>query len=344
MHTGTEMTSYQRVMAVLEGDKPDFTPVVPILREWCSTQAGIEFIDLFESVEKHVYSQTFCVSQFGYDVVYALIGTHAESEAMGSVLKIERGYPPSVEIPVVQDYKSDLPRLKLFDPYKNQRLSTILEGARRLKKRFNGEVPVIVNVRAPFTHANLMRGPENVAKDTYKERENLHKLLEIALYGVIIYAVAAISAGADIILVGDAMGSGDMMSKKQYEEFSFNYTRKLIDMISRSGVKTILHTCGNTLDRLDLMAETGADCLSLDNAVDMEKARHSVGPNLCLMGNLSTTLLAMGRPEEVEEATKETISKAGRDGHLFISGGCLIQQCEPENMRAMIKTSMNYQI
>jgi uroporphyrinogen decarboxylase len=263
---------------------------------------------------------------------------------MGSVLKIEKGYPPSVEIPVVQDYETDLPKLKLFDPYTNDRMKTILEGTRRLKKRFDGEVPVILNVRAPFTHANLMRGPENVFRDIFNEKENFHELLEIALTGCIIYAVAAISAGADIILVGDAMSSGDMISRQQYDEFCCSYTKRLIRMISRSGIRTILHTCGNTEDRLDLMASTGANCLSLDEAVDLEKARKILGPDCCLMGNLNTTLLAMGSPEEVEEATKEAIDKAGRDGHLFISGGCLIQNCEAENMRAMIKTAREYHI
>jgi len=41
-----------------------------------------------ESVERQVYSQTYCVGHFGFDIVLGLGGTHAESEAMGSVLKI----------------------------------------------------------------------------------------------------------------------------------------------------------------------------------------------------------------------------------------------------------------
>jgi uroporphyrinogen-III decarboxylase len=59
---------------------------------------------------------------------------------MGSVLKITKGYTPSILKPAVEDYKRDLPKLKLFDPYQNKRLSTILEGIRQLKSRFNGEI------------------------------------------------------------------------------------------------------------------------------------------------------------------------------------------------------------
>jgi len=207
MSNKEKMNSYERVMCVLDGKKPDISPVVPIVREWCSKQAGIDFLDELENVEKHVYSQSFCVTRFGYDIVWDIEGCHAESEAMGCVLKIEKGYLPSVEKPVVEDYKSDLPKLKLFDPYKNKRLSTILEGVRRLKRRFNGEIPVMGYIQAPFRHASMLRGPENVMRDIYKQRENLQELCEIALSSLIVYAVAMISAGADIIDVSDPTSS-----------------------------------------------------------------------------------------------------------------------------------------
>jgi uroporphyrinogen decarboxylase len=316
-----KVTSYARVMSALEGKKPDRVPVVPFAREWCSAQAGIEFIEELESVEKHVYSQTYAVSQFGYDSVWDMFACHSESEAMGSVLKIAKGYPPSVLTPAVEDYKRDLPKLKLFDPYQNKRLSTILEGTRRLKSRFNGEIPVIGYVQAPLRHVSMLRGSEKVMRDMFKEKENLRELCEIALSSLIVYVVAIVSAGADIVFVSDPASSGDAISKKQYEEWGAPYTKRLVGLIKRSGVKTILHICGNTTDRLELMVGTGVDGLSLDGMVDFEEARKIVGPKFCLMGNVDTTLLAMGDSKAVEEKSKETLQKAGKDGYLLLSGG-----------------------
>jgi uroporphyrinogen decarboxylase len=337
------MNSYERVMRVFEGKKPDRTPVVPLLREWCSKQAGIEFIDELESVEKHVYSQTYCLSQFGYDIVWDLQGCHSESEAMGSVLKITRGYPPSVEKPAVQEYENDLPKLKLFDPYRNKRLSIILEGTRRLKKRFDGEVPIMGYVQAPFRHASMLRGYENLMRDMYKQKENARELCETALSSQIVYAVAVISAGADIVFVSDPTSSGDAISKRQWEEWGLPLTTRLVKLIKRSGVKTIMHVCGNTEDRLESLALTGVDCLSLDQAVDFEKARQVLGPDYCLMGNVDTTLLATGSPEKVEGATREVIRKAGERGHLLVSAGCLVAgNVPPENMSAMVKAAKEY--
>jgi len=61
---------------------------------------------------------------------------------------------------------------------------------------------------------------------------------------------------------------------------------------------------------------------------------------VCLMGNINTSLMAIGNPESVEEATKEVIAKAGKHGHLLVSGGCgLSANVPPENMSAMIKAA-----
>lgn len=316
-----KMTPYARVMSALEGKKPDRVPVVPMAREWCSTQAGFEFVEELESVEKHVYSQTYALSQFGYDIVWDMFACHSESEAMGSVLKISRGYPPSILKPAVEDYKRDLPKLKLFDPYQNKRLTTVLEGLRRLKARFAGEIPVMGYVQAPLRHTSMLRGSEQMMRDMFKDKEHLRELCEIALSSLIVYAVAIVSAGADIVFVSDPASSGDAISKKQYEEWGAPYTKRLVHLIKRSGVKTILHICGNTTDRLELMAGTGVDGLSLDGVVNFEDARKILGPHFCLMGNVDTTLLAMGEAKAVEEKAKETLQKAGKDGCLLLSGG-----------------------
>ena len=63
----------------------------------------------------------------------------------------------------------------------------------------------------------------------------------------------------------------------------------------------------------------------------------------CLMGNVSTNLMIFGTQEEVEEATKEVIHKAGQDGHLLVSGGCeLAENCKPDSMRAMVNAAKKF--
>ena len=339
------MNSYERMMCVLDGKKPDRLPVLPMVREWCSTQAGFDFSEEMESVEKHVFAQSYCVKEFAYDVVWDMFSVHAESEAMGSKLKIQHGIPPSIVEPAVLDYDADLPELKLFDPYQNRRLSIILEGIRRLKSRFSGEVPVMGYIQAPFRHASMLRGMEALMRDLFKKKDRARELCELALYSQVVWGTAVIGADADILFISDPASSGDAISKKHWEQWGLGLTTRLVSVLKRSGKKILMHICGDTTDRLESLASTGVHGLSLDEKVDFEAARKILGPDYCLMGNVSTTLLALGRPEDVEEATREVIAKAGKEGHLIVSGGCqLADICPPENIRTMVRAAREYRL
>ncbi len=339
------MNSYERVMSVLAGLKPDVTPVIPWVREWCSVQAGVDFIEEIDSPELHVKAQSRCLEEFGYDCVWDLLGMSAESEAMGSELKVIRGHVPSISKNVVQDYAADLPGMKPLDLNAGGRLSVILEGTRLLRKKYGGRVPVVAYVQAPLRHVCMLRGTEKVMTDVFKQKDNLRKLCEIATDSLIIYAEAQIRAGADIICLGDPVSSGAIISKKTWLEWGFPYTKRLVESIKGKGGKAMLHVCGNTMDRLESLTATGADILSLDTAVDFGEAREILGPDICLMGNVSTTTLATGTPWAVREETRAVIEKAGRNGRLIISGGCLLgETCPAENVRAMVSAAHEVRI
>ena len=333
------MSSYERVMACFNGEKPDRVPIVPIVREWCCKQAGIDFSETMDNVEKHVYSQYYSAKKYGYDAVYDLIGVHAESEAMGSKVKYGHGYLPMIEKAAIEDYETDLPGLKMLNPYKDGRLPLILEGISRLKELCEGEIPVIGYVQCPFRHAAMMRGAEQLMRDTFKDKENARKLLEIATSSQIIWAAAVAQAGADIVLLSDPTSSGDAVSIKTYKEWGLPYTQKVVNTLKTTGVKILLHMCGDTSDRLEVLASTGVDGLSLDAKVDFGIAREELGPEYLLMGNVEpTNPLTLGKPEDVYEQSKEVIKKAGENGYFFLSGGCLISDEAPAiNLEAMFK-------
>jgi len=335
----SKMNSYERVMGCFSGEKPDRVPIIPMVREWCSKQAGIKFVDEMTNVEKHVYAQYYCTRKFGYDCVWDLEGVHAESEAMGSKLKFGENCIPTITDPAIKDYKEDLHKLKILNPYKDGRLPLILEGIMRLKELCDGEIPVIGYVQCPFRHAAMLRGLESFMRDLYKDKENARKLLEIALDSLIVWGVAVVQAGADLVMLSDPVSSEDMVSPKLFSEFSLPYTKRLCQAIKKTGVKVFMHICGDTSDRFEMLASTEVDCLSLDSKVDFALAREKLGPDYLLLGNVDpTNPLTLGTPEMVYEHSKKVIEQAGMDGHFILSGGCLIPDEVPaENMEAMIR-------
>jgi len=341
MENANQMTPYQRVLAVLEGERPDRTPVVPLVRDWVIRQAGFTVSEAMQDIAKYVYAQFFCLKRFGYDAVRDLSAIHAESEAMGSTLKIPDDGPPSVVDFAVKDYDRDMPKLRIPNPWTDGRLPTILEGIRQLKGMCGTLVPLIAYVQAPFRHAAMLRGSDELMKDTYKRPDKVKELLEITTVSQIVYGIACVHAGADIIFISDPTSSGDAISIKTWEEFALPYTTRVVQAVKRTGVKMIMHICGNTSDRLQSLASTGVDCLSLDSKVDFGYARRVLGSDFPLLGNVDPTLtLPFKEADEVERESREVIEKAGMDGGLILSSGCSVPSITPaENIEAMVRAA-----
>jgi len=335
-----ELTSLERMMTALEGRRPDRVPVFPLVRDWCLRQVGFKVSEAMTSAEKHVFAQYYCVREFGYDAVRDFYGTHAESEAMGSRLRIPDDGPPSVAEFAVKDYDEDLPKLRIPNPWRDSRLPMILEGVTRLKELCRDTIPIVVYIQAPFRHASMLRGSNEIMKDTYKRPDRVKELLEIATASQIVYGVACVHAGADIMFISDPTSSGDAISVKTWEEFGFPYTSRVVAAVKKTGVKVIMHICGDTSDRLESLARTGVDALSLDSKVDLGYARKILGEGICLMGNIDPNqTLVFGKAEQVEDESKQAIRKAGKGGFI-LSSGCGVPAVTPlENIRAMVRAA-----
>ena len=71
-------------------------------------------------------------------------------------------------------------------------------------------------------------------------------------------------------------------------------------MAERLKVPLILHICGNTIDRMDYIAQNGMACFHFDSKNDPQEAMDVVDGRIGLVGNINNpeTLYARG-PEEV---------------------------------------------
>lgn len=336
----SEMTPYERIMTALDGGKPDRVPVMPFTRDWAVSQAGFTFSEVLGNPNKYVYAQYRALRELQTDVIWDLMGVNAESEAMGSVLKLQDDAPPSVVEFFVEELSQDLERIRLPNPYKDGRLPELLQVVGRLKDLVRGEVPVIAYVQGPFRLAAMLRGTERLLKDTLKSSDKVQELLTIATDSLIIYGTALVNAGADLIMIAEPYLSADMMSRNLALKVEPHFTR-LAQTLRKTGVKVIVHLCGDFNDRLDMIKRMGPHGVSLDEKNDLAKARDIMGPETCLIGNVnpSGTLFA-GTPEIVAKEAMQAIDKAGRDGAFILASGCLVPKDAPkQNLKALIQVA-----
>jgi uroporphyrinogen decarboxylase len=112
-----------------------------------------------------------------------------------------------------------------------------------------------------------------------------------------------------------------------------------VEFIHGHGRSVTLHICGKTRSIWEQMCETGADCLSIDNAADLGEAKAMVGHRVRLMGNVSPSETMLdGTPSQVREAVRECVRKAHDNPKgLIIASGCSLPVETPfANIDAML--------
>ncbi|NIN65631.1 MAG: hypothetical protein GTO63_13240, partial [Anaerolineae bacterium] len=81
--------------------------------------------------------------------------------------------------------------------------------------------------------------------------------------------------------IADPTASGDLVSRQHFAEFALPYLQALNADTRSKGAYTLLHICGDTTDKLDLLIETGADCVSIDHKVHIERAKDIFNGKMC---------------------------------------------------------------
>jgi uroporphyrinogen-III decarboxylase len=104
-----------------------------------------------------------------------------------------------------------------------------------------------------------------------------------------------------------------------------------------------IHICGRTDPILREWSDTGCEIMEIDHKTTFEKAREvTLGKNI-LLGNLDTTMMFNGSPEDVDEATRLLLETVMPDGDFILSSGCLLGDTTPtENVRAMAIAAKKY--
>jgi len=135
-------------------------------------------------------------------------------------------------------------------------------------------------------------------------------------------------AGADFITIHEMGGSPGFIGPKPFEQFVLPALQHLTGQLPRP---TVLSVCGKTDSAMSLLAQAGADAISLDQMADLKAARIALKDTL-LFGNIDPVgTLWQGDEGSVAEATQRA-KKAGVDA---IWPGCdLVIQTPIQNIKA----------
>ena len=116
----------------------------------------------------------------------------------------------------------------------------------------------------------------------------------------------------------------DMVSPDAFRRFNLPYLRRIVDTIREAGMHSVYYYCGDPAGKLDLLLESGADALGLEESkkgfdIDIADIAEHVDGRMALLGNLDAIhLLETGTEEEIRAEIARQIAAGRRNGSRFV--------------------------
>lgn len=328
------MNSYQRVQAVLAGQRPDRPPNFNIMMTFAAHYIGQPLASYYQDYRVLTDANFAVRDAFSLDILQAISDPYREAADLGLHVEFPEDGLPLSRVPLLAD-PADLSQLKLVEPSQGRRMSDRLEAIRRFRDVAGGEVMLMGWVEGALAEAADLRGVSQLMLDLVDRPDWVTDLLEFCTEQEIAFARAQVEAGADIIGLGDAVAS--QVSPRMYRRYALPYEKRIFDAVHEMGALARLHICGDTTKILADMPQSGADIIDIDWMVDMAAAAAAFGDRAVCGNQDPVAVMLQATPQQVIEAVQKCAYQAGP---RFISAaGCEIPDGTPHaNLLAQAET------
>jgi uroporphyrinogen decarboxylase len=137
------------------------------------------------------------------------------------------------------------------------------------------------------------------------------------------------------------------MSPEHFRQLLCPSLHRVIRGFKEQGLFVIKHTDGNLWSIIDMIVDSGIDCLDpIDPlaGMDLAEVKAKYGHRIALKGNVDCAkTLTFGSVEDVVAETKEVLRKGAPGGGFILSSSNSIHSAvKPENYLAMLRTLQEY--
>lgn len=330
-----------RFLAAARGERTERPPV------WLMRQAGRylpEYRDLraeytfreaisTPSVAEQITLQPF--ERFDLDAVVIYSDILVALEPLGIEYHLESGVGPVIDDPIESPAAIPAEHEPLAES-----LGYVGDLLGRVSEAVGEEAATLGFAGGPFTLASYAVAGEpsksHVPVRGFRAEHPgaFRTLLETFAEVVREFLQYQVAHGADAVQLFDTYAG--LLGPADYREFLLPLHREILSSVD---VPTLLFV-RNMGGRLPVLAESGADVVSLDWTVDMASARETLGDHP-VQGNLDPTDL-LGDPSFVKRRTRQVIDAAGPEGHILNLGHGVDRRTPVESVEAFVQAATSY--
>ncbi len=334
------MNSEERVIKTLCREEVDQVPIF----EWFIDEKVIQALRPGSTYEQFVYEMDLDAICLSLDYQQEEIEPGLFLDEWG-VLKKYNVEDHAVPIKGCLKTLDDFKHYEAPDPHLPERFKVLETTLNRNKDK----KAVILHLNDVLSLPRNLLGYTEFLMATAADPKLIRELVEFSVEYNLTLAKEAVTRGLKIIFTGDdyAYNSGPLISPKSFRELFYPGLCKIIKGFKDLGLHVIKHTDGNIKPLLDMIVDSGIDCLDpIDPLAGMNIAeiKGKYGDRIALKGNVDCAhTLSFGTKEEVIEETQKCLHDGAPGwGYILSSSNSIHSSVKPENYRAMLETHKRY--
>ncbi len=199
--------------------------------------------------------------------------------------------------------------------------------------------------KAPFdVIGDTLRGTRGIMLDMYRQPDKLLKAMEALVPIMIGMGLGASQqTGNPLIFMPLHKGADGFMSDEQFKKFYWPTFKQVMLGLIEGGCIPFPALEGSWGSRLEIIQDIpkGKTVWMVDQS-DMAKVKETLGKNACLIGNVPSSMLKLGTPDEVKDYCKKLIDTVGKGGGFIMGNGAFFDEAKPENVKAMVDLTKEY--
>ena len=209
-----------------------------------------------------------------------------------------------------------------------------------LKKELAGELPLLGFAGAPLTLAAFLlegcsprHGAPRLLAALQTEPQRIHALLQKLTRATCDYLNYQIEHGVAAVQLFES--AAPLFTPAVYEEFALPYQQEIFASLDPS-TTTIMFA--KDWHDLHLLRRSGARVLSLPRDVSIATARHELGSETIVQGNVSNHLLQTGSPDQIKAAVRDCIAASEGRGHILNLDHGVLPGTPYDNVRCFVQS------
>ncbi len=331
-----ELTGEERIISVLKRQLPDRVPHF----EWSIDNLVIDTISAGSDYEKFCYEMDIDAICVNCDFDSKFLDNGLIQDEWGMIKKDtgeSHPYPLDGPIRTLNDIEKYIPP----DPLKPGRYASVEKAV----KEHSGKKALILHLNDVFSIPSRLMPFETFLIKVFEDPKTIKALVKMSVDINLKMAKEAVKRGIKIVYTGDdyAYNSGPIISPQKFREIFYPELKRVVTGYKELGLLVIKHTDGDIMPILDMIIDSGFDCLDPIDPIagmDLQQIKSDYGDRICLKGNVdcSTTLSFKTEKETIEE-TKDCLDKAmPGGGYILSSSNSIHSAVKPKNYLAMLDT------